>query len=465
MEEKIILRGVRVHNLKNIDLDLPVGQLIVITGVSGSGKSSLAFDTLYAEGQRRYLESLSSYARQFLERMDKPEADLIEGIPPAIAIQQKASAKNPRSTVATVTEIYDFLRVLYARIGTIHCLKCGKPVRRDTIDQMIETLYRLPPGTRLAITFSWPEGRKISELRKEGFLRFYRNGKAISVEEVEKGLKPEKNLEVLVDLFQLDPQDRERLADSLEIGLKKGEGRVKVQTESGQSFFFSEHLECKTCGLAYEEPYPNLLSFNSPQGACPVCHGFGDLAVLDEDKIVPDKNKSLEDGAVEPWTKPASRGLLRELVREARKRGIPTDIPFKKLKPEQQKFVLEGGDGYYGVKGFFEWLESKKYKVQVRVLLSRYRKYVSCPACHHTRLNEKARAIKIQGKSIGDFNALTVRQANDFLENLELTPYEQKIGEKLIQEIKNRLKFLLEVGLDYLTLDRMTFTLSGGEAQ
>lgn len=465
MEEKIILRGVRVHNLKNIDLELPVGKLIVVTGVSGSGKSSLAFDTLYAEGQRRYLESLSSYARQFLERMDKPEADLIEGIPPAIAIQQKATAKNPRSTVATVTEIYDFLRVLYARIGIIHCLKCGQPVRRDTIDRMVEALGALPARTRLAITFSWPERKKIEDLRKEGFLRFYRKGKIIEAEQAEKLKKPEQTLEVLVDFFQLDPEDRERLVDSLETGLKKGESRVKVYAETGRVFEFSEHLECRACGLAYEEPEPNLLSFNNPQGACPACHGFGDLAVLDEDKIVPDKTRSLEEGAVEPWTKPASLPLQRELLREARKRGIPTGVPFGRLKPEHQKFVLEGGDGYYGVKGFFEWLESKKYKVQVRVLLSRYRKYISCPACNRTRLNEKARAIKIQGKSIGDFNALTVKEACEFLEHLELSPQERKIGERLIQEIRSRLKFLLEVGLDYLTLDRMTFTLSGGEAQ
>ncbi|MBC7348579.1 MAG: excinuclease ABC subunit UvrA [Candidatus Aminicenantes bacterium] len=465
MEEKIVLRGVRVHNLKNIDLDLPVGRLLVITGVSGSGKSSLAFDTLYAEGQRRYLESLSSYARQFLERMDKPEADLIEGIPPAIAIQQKAAAKNPRSTVATVTEIYDFLRVLYARIGTIHCLKCGQPVKKDTIDSMVEALSGLRAGTRLAITFAWPPGKKLAELKKEGFLRFYRDGKIVPAEEAEKTRQPEKKLEVLVDLFQLDPEDRERLVDSLETGLKKGGGRARVRAESGQVFDFSEYLECKRCGLPYEEPYPNLLSFNSPQGACPVCHGFGDLAVLDEDKITPDKKKSIEEGAIEPWTKPASRNLQRELIREARRRGIPTDIPFYKLKPEQRKFVLEGGDGYYGVRGFFEWLESKKYKVQVRVLLSRYRKFAPCPACNRTRLNEKARAIKIAGKSIGDFNALTVREACDFLENLKLTPYEQKIGDRLIQEIRGRLRFLLEVGLDYLTLDRMTFTLSGGEAQ
>jgi len=465
MEEKIILRGVRVHNLKNIDLDLPVGKLIVVTGVSGSGKSSLAFDTLYAEGQRRYLESLSSYARQFLERMDKPEADLIEGIPPAVAIQQKASAKNPRSTVATVTEIYDFLRVLYARLGTIHCLKCGQPVKKDTIDSMVETLFRLPTGIKLTITFLWPEGKKISELKKEGFLKIYHQGKIIAIEESENSLKKTNEIEVLIDWLQPDRKDRERLVDSLEIGLKMGNGRIRVHAENGTTLFFSEYLECKTCGMIYEEPYPNLLSFNSPQGACPVCHGFGDLAVLDEKKVIPDPIKSLDQGAIEPWTKPASQGLLRELIREARKRGIPTNVPFSKLKPEHQRFILDGGDGYYGVKGFFDWLESKKYKLQVRVLLSRYRKFVACPACHRTRLNQKALSIKLQGKSIGDFNALTVKEAYDFLEHLQLTPYEQKVGEKLIQEIKNRLKFLLEVGLDYLTLDRITFTLSGGEAQ
>lgn len=465
MEEYINLRGVRVHNLKNIDLDLPVGQLIVITGVSGSGKSSLAFDTLYAEGQRRYLESLSSYARQFLERLDKPEADLIEGIPPAIAIQQKASAKNPRSTVATVTEIYDYLRVLYAHLGTIHCLQCGQPVKRDTIDSMVETLFKFPARTRMVITFDWPEEKKLAELRREGFLKIYLHGRVRALDDLQEAPAKKNGLEVVVDELNLDPEDRERLVDSLETGLKKGEGRIRVRVEGGPVYLFSEQLECRQCGIVYEEPDPNLLSFNSPQGACPVCHGFGDLAVFDEDKIVPDKHKSLEEGAIEPWTKPASRGLQRELLREARKRGIPTAVPFSRLKPEQQKLILEGGDGYYGVKGFFDWLESKKYKVQVRVLLSRYRRFVACPACQRTRLNQKALAIKIEGKSIGDFCALTVREAYGFLENLKLVPYERQVGERLIQEIKNRLGFLLEVGLDYLTLDRLTFTLSGGEAQ
>ncbi|HNT00955.1 MAG TPA: excinuclease ABC subunit A, partial [Candidatus Saccharicenans sp.] len=282
MEDKIILRGVRVHNLKNIDLDLPVGDLIAITGVSGSGKSSLAFDTLYAEGQRRYLESLSSYARQFLERLDKPEADLIEGIPPAIAIQQKASAKNPRSTVATVTEIYDYLRVLYAHLGTIHCLQCGQPVKKDTIDSMVETLFRFPPGTKMIITFSWPEEKKLSELRREGFLKIYLDGRIRTLDEVQADKAKKNGLEVVVDEINLDLEDRERLVDSLETGLKKGEGRIRVRVADGPVYVFTEYLECRQCGIAYEDPYPNLLSFNSPQGACPVCHGFGDLAVLDE---------------------------------------------------------------------------------------------------------------------------------------------------------------------------------------
>ena len=462
--ESIILRGVKVHNLKGIDLDIPLDNLIVVTGVSGSGKSSLAFDTLYAEGQRRYIESLSSYARQFLERMDKPDADLIEGIPPAIAIQQKAATKNPRSTVATVTEIYDFLRVLYARIGTVHCLNCGRPVKRDTIDGVIEELERLPAGTRAFITFSWPGEKGTALLKKDGFTRIVVDGEVTdlngSAAAARKGA-----LDVLVDRITLGADERERLADSLEIALKKGAGRAKVRTAEGREFPFSDKLECKACGIAYDEPFPNLFSFNSPQGACPDCHGFGDLAVVDEDRVIPDRTKSLEQGAVEPWTKPLSKGMQRELLVEARRRRIPTNIPFQDLKKEDQRFVLDGGDGYHGVKGFFDWLQAKKYKVQVRVLLSRYRKYVACPACAKTRLNSRALSVRIKGLTIGDCVRMTVREAAEFFRAVELSPFERQVAEKLIHEIQNRLKFLLEVGLDYITLDRMTFTLSGGEAQ
>jgi excinuclease ABC subunit A len=463
MDNTIILRGVKVHNLKNINLDIPLNKLITVTGVSGSGKSSLAFDTLYAEGQRRYLESLSSYARQFLERMEKPDADLIEGITPAIAIQQKAVTKNPRSTVATVTEVYDFLRVLFARMGTIHCLECGKPVKKDTIDAIVDRLYKLPPQTKIQISFSWPLEKGLGPLRKGGFFRVIQEDKVRHVDKVK--LENTEKIDVLVDKMTLNKEDRERLVDSLETGLREGNGKIMVRTETNEEFIFSDRLECKACEILYEEPFPNLFSFNSPQGACPVCHGFGDLAVLDEDKIIPDKNKSLEGGAVEPWTKPVSRRLMRKLIIEAQNRGIPTDIPYREMKDEWKKFVFEGDGRYRGVKGFFERLQRKKYKVQVRVFLSRYRKYIPCPDCKQMRLNPQALNVKVEGLSIGQITQMTVQKAFGFFNSLKLTPFQKQVTEKLIEEIQNRLKFLLEVGLDYITLDRMTFTLSGGEAQ
>jgi excinuclease ABC subunit A len=463
MDEQIILRGVRVHNLKSIDLTIPLHRFIVVTGVSGSGKSSLAFDTLYAEGQRRYIESLSAYARQFLERMDKPDADLIEGITPAIAIQQKATTKNPRSTVATVTETYDYLRVLFARIGVVHCLRCGEPVARDTIDSIAGTLFSLPSSTKVLISFSWPAEKGLAPLKKLGFFRAVRGGDVVDFNGA--GFQKEERLDIFVDRLALDPNDRERLVDSLESGLKHGGGRVMVRTEAGRVFLFSDKLECKTCRIPYDDPFPNLFSFNNPQGACPECHGFGDQAVLDEDKIVPDKSKSLADGAIEPWTKPVSRGMMREMLREARKHGIPVNVPFKNLKKEGQRFILDGGDGWLGVKGFFDWLQKKKYKVQVRVFLSRYRKFTACPACGRRRLNAQALSVRIGDMSIGDVVRLTVKDAYEFFQNLELPSFQKRVAEKLIAEIQNRLKFLLEVGLDYISLDRMTFTLSGGEAQ
>ncbi|MDD8026303.1 MAG: excinuclease ABC subunit A, partial [Acidobacteriota bacterium] len=271
MSENIVLRGVRVHNLKNVNVDVPLDKFIVVTGVSGSGKSSLAFDTLYAEGQRRYIESLSSYARQFLERMDKPEADLIEGLPPAIAIQQKGASKNPRSTVATVTEAYDYLRVLYARIGTVHCLQCGRPVGRDTIDAMADALLTGATGTKVTISFPWPAEKGLAPLKKLGFYRLIRGGRVETFEEASFGKA--ESLDVFVDRPVLDPADRDRLVDSLELGLKHGGGRIRVEAEDGRTWPFSDKLECKVCGLSTEDPFPNLFSFNNPHGACPDCHG------------------------------------------------------------------------------------------------------------------------------------------------------------------------------------------------
>lgn len=448
--------------MKDIDLDIPLNELIIVTGVSGSGKSSLAFDTLYAEGQRRYIESLSAYARQFLERMEKPDAEIIEGITPAIAIQQKAVTKNPRSTVATVTEIHDFLRVLYARIGLVHCQRCSAPVERDTIDSIIETLFKLSPETKAWVTFSWSKEKGLETLQRDGFSRVVQKGKIRSLDQADLSAD---HLDVLVDRMSLDQEERDRLADSLEMALAKGEGKVKVQIDGKRIYLFSDKLECKKCEIIYEDPYPNLFSFNSPQGACPTCHGFGDLAVLDEDKIIPDKTKSLEEGAVEPWTKPVSRRRMRRLLEEAAKRGIPTDVPFKELTEEWQHFVFEGDGRYRGIQGFFDRLQRKKYKVQVRVFLARYRKYIPCPDCQQMRLNQQALSVKINDRSIGEVVRMTVGQAQAFLANLELTPYQSQVADKLLAEIQGRLKFLLEVGLDYITLDRMTFTLSGGEAQ
>lgn len=463
MKDKIKLRGVRVHNLKNINLDIPLNKQIIVTGVSGSGKSSLAFDTLYAEGQRRYIESLSAYARQFLERMEKPDADLIEGITPAIAIQQKAVTKNPRSTVATVTEIYDFLRVLYARIGVIHCLKCGRPVIRDTIDSIVDILYKHPPETKIWISFPWPIEEGIDALKKDGFFRVIQDSKIINLADVELGEL--ETVDIFVDRLTLNREERERLVDSLELALKRGKGKIKLQTDEQKEYIFTDKLECKKCEIIFDESFPNLFSFNSPQGACPNCHGFGDMAVYDEDKIIPDKSKSLADGAVEPWTKPVSRRRWRRLISEAEKRGIPTDIPFKDLKDEWKQFVFEGDGSFKGVKRFFDRLQKKKYKVQVRVFLSRYRKYIPCPSCGQMRLNPQALNVKIKNLSIAQVAHMTVGQASDFFKKLILTPFQKQVAEKLITEIQNRLKFLLEVGLDYITLDRMTFTLSGGEAQ
>lgn len=458
MSEIIILRGVRVHNLKNINLDIPLNKLIVITGVSGAGKSSLAFDTLYAEGQRRYIESLSSYVRQFFEKIEKPDADVIDGITPAIAIQQRATTKNPRSTVATVTEIWDYMRILFARIGTLYCHRCNSEVKKDTIDSIVEDIFKIWKGERIIIFFHYKGDSE--SLIKKGFYRGLKGTEPFPIED-----KGSIETDVIVDRLIVEEAERERLADSLETALREGSDRAGVRELNGGEAIYSGKYECKKCLIVYEEPDPNFFSFNSPQGACERCHGFGDIIAIDEEKVIPNKNLSLEEGAIEPWTKPSTEALMRELIREARKRKIPTDVPFKELKDEHKGFVMEGDEKYYGVKKFFEWLEDKKYKVEVRVFLGRYRKYEQCPVCKGSRLRREANFVKLNGKTIAEVAEMTVEDAYKFFSSLSLNPSQEKIAETPLKSILKRLDYLLKVGLDYITLNRMTFTLSGGEAQ
>ncbi|HXQ25305.1 MAG TPA: excinuclease ABC subunit UvrA [Candidatus Acidoferrales bacterium] len=502
--EEIRVRGARVHNLKNIDFTIPHNAITVVTGVSGSGKSSLAFDTLYAEGQRRYIESLSAYARQFLERIEKPDVDEITGIAPAISIRQKNSTRNPRSTVATATEIYDYLRLLYARAGHTFCFRCGEEVRKDTLDEIAARVLALPEGRRFYVLYQLALGpepaagapqdaaaarpRKaarpapdairlsLTSLRKRGFNRLYQAGRVFEFSTPEELLDVDfaKPVYVLVDRLALSQEIRSRLMDSIEICYREGRGEAILQfvadgaaSEGQERLVFNERFNCKKCGASYQEPEPRLFSFNNPYGACPRCQGFGNTIDFDLDRVVPDKGKSLAEGAIEPWTKPRYRQLAMDMRRFARAKGIPADVPYRELTAAQRNAILDGDkkEDFPGVKGFFGWLERKKYKLHVRVFLSRYRGYATCPDCGGTRLRAEARAVKIAGRPITEVCQLTVKEARPFFNGLALSPSEMVIAEKVLEEIQQRLRFLDEVGLDYLTLDRLTSTLSGGEAQ
>jgi excinuclease ABC subunit A len=511
----IVVRGARTHNLKNIDLTLPVGKLIIVTGVSGSGKSSLAFDTIYAEGQRRYVESLSAYARQFLERMEKPDVDSIEGICPAIAIRQKNSIRNPRSTVGTTTEIHDYLRLLYARVGRTYCRNCGREVIRETAEVVARRLGELPAGTRLLIGFDMPvvtapsrarvpepedeeataaeEGpdvlppqpdlpdlvdpiaETLAALRRKGFGRLYLDGRAVTLEDVDVAtLKDRATLQVIIDRVKLEGDLRARLTDSIETAYTEGGGAAFAMqvppTGEGDApavtLRFSERFECRECSIPYELPQPRLFSFNNPFGACPLCHGFGNIIELDMDLVVPDPTKSITQNAIEPWSKPHYRTQLADLKRAAKPRGLRLDVPWSQLTDDEKRFVIEGdGASYEGVKGFFRWLERKKYKVHVRVFLSRYRGYLTCPDCGGARLRREARDVQVGGRTIDVVCGLTVRDADAFFATLALSEKEAAIADKVLREIRKRLGFLRDVGLDYLTLDRLSSTLSGGESQ
>jgi excinuclease ABC subunit A len=500
--ETIVVRGARVHNLKNIDVAIPHNSLTVVTGVSGSGKSSLAFDTIYAEGQRRYVESLSAYARQFLERIEKPDADAIEGIAPAVAIRQKSSTRNPRSTVGTATEIYDYLRLLFARVGRTYCLRCGEEVKRDTVDEVAARVMGLAEGTRLHVLFplqspaaapvtgkrpkarakrskrpaaeaaiSDPLKARLLDLRTRGFNRLYQKGQIFEFSTPESLLEIDfaEPVFLLVDRLVVSPEARARIVDAVEISYRES-GEVIFETATSdepapQHLRFSQRFECKHCNLRYEEPEPRLFSFNNPYGACPRCQGFGNTIDFDVDLVIPDKSKTLNEGAIEPWTKPKYRTLGADLKRFARQKEIPLDVPWAELEAEQKRLVIDGEGKYLGVRGFFSYLERKKYKLHVRVFLSRYRGYSLCSTCNGARLRMEAQQVKINGKNICDVCRMTVEEALQFFTRVELTEQEAGIADRLLQEIRERLGFLNDVGLEYLTLDRLSSTLSGGEAQ
>ena len=529
----IVIRGARTHNLKGIDVDIPHNALTVVSGVSGSGKSSLAFDTVYAEGQRRYVESLSAYARQFLERIEKPDVDHMDGLAPAIAIKQKNQTRNPRSTVATATEIYDYLRLLYARCGTVTCLHCGGTVRRDTVDEIVATLLSLPEGTRVYALFpiqraevkleplhdsvpieeaapppkpkktakkktaAPPEPKyditetlkeRLAELRRRGYNRLFQttaSGEHAQPNQfkIVEFSTPESLLEldfaqpifVLADRLSLSPEVRSRIVDAIETGYRES-GEIQFQTaprdeaDPPQRLRFSAAFECSSCHRAYRDPEPRLFSFNNPYGACPRCQGFGNTIDFDPNLIVPDRSKTLAQGAIAPWTTTKYRAHHGEMIRFAKTAAIPTDVPWYDLTETQRDIIWEGRGNYPGVRGFFAALDRKKYKLHVRVFLSKYRGYATCPDCRGQRLRAEARAVLIQSgtepaKNICEVSALTIVEAHDFFEHLQLSSAQNEIAGKVLEEVRQRIHFLHQVGLDYLTLDRLSSTLSGGESQ
>ncbi|PIX17969.1 excinuclease ABC subunit UvrA [Candidatus Desantisbacteria bacterium CG_4_8_14_3_um_filter_40_12] len=485
LDEKIIIKGARVHNLKNIDIDIPRNKFVVVTGLSGSGKSSLAFDTIYAEGQRRYVESLSAYARQFLEQMEKPDVDYIGGLSPAIAIEQRTTAKNPRSTVGTVTEIYDYLRLLYARIGIPHCYNCGKLIRKQSVDEIVEQIMSLKEDKKLQILAPVVRGRKgecqqvFASARKDGYIRVRVDGQVHDLSE-EISLKKNKNhnVEIVVDRLILKPDIRGRLSDSIEAASALAKGIVMVIVDEVDEKFFSAQMACVDCGISYEELSPRSFSFNSPYGACPECTGLGSKIEIDPDLIVPDKSKNIYEGAIVPLG--FSSSWLYQIERVARQEGFLLDVPFGSLKKEQQNIILYGSsDGYYcqtkygeryygGYEGVIPTL-NRRYKEteseRVREDMTGYMTTKTCTACQGARLKKESLYVTVGEKSISQITGMSIKELNGFFEDIVLTEFERLVAKKILQEIQKRLEFLSNVGLSYLSLDRMTKTLSGGEAQ
>jgi len=519
LNDAIIIRNARTHNLKNLSCEIPHGKLTVISGVSGSGKSSLAFDTIYAEGQRRYVESLSAYARQFLERIEKPDVDEIDGMAPAIAIKQKNTTRNPRSTVATATEIYDYLRLLYARCGEVHCVYCDGLVKRESVDEAVEKILALGEGTRLNVLFpamSAPTpgteleakamkavGRavkgtakqaaagkasedlhaeavkaRLAELRASGFNRLWQQGRLFEFSTPESLIDLDLSAQVLVllDRIVVSVENRARIVDAVETGYREAgevifEEALREGETGGRRLRFSGAYECTNCHRPAREPEPRLFSFNNPFGACPRCQGFGNTVDYDLGLVIPDQSLSLAGGAIDPWNRPKYRPWYGELRKRAAELGVPLDVPWREMSDAARETVLrgkpaaEGKDEFAGVMGFFAQLERKKYKLHVRVMLSKYRGYAECPDCRGQRLRAEARAVRIAGKNICQATALTIAQAKEFFDGLKLSPMQEEIAGPILFEVRQRLSFLVAVGLEYLTLDRLASTLSGGEAQ
>jgi len=484
MEDKIVLRGARTHNLKNLTLAIPRNKLVVITGLSGSGKSSLAFDTLYAEGQRRYVESLSAYARQFLELMDKPDVDVIEGLSPAIAIEQRAPSHNPRSTVGTVTEIYDYLRLLFARIGVPHCPNCGKEIRPQSAQEIIKGVASRPEKTQITILSPLVRGRigtyveLFKRYAQKGFVRVRVDGKIYRLEDKIKLDRYKKHdLELMVDRLEINPSNRERLADSIETALKEGRGLVLVEEGGGKAQLYSEYHSCPECGLSLPEIEPRLFSFNSPYGACPECDGLGSQVKVAESLVVPDSGKSIEEGTISAWSDPVTTRTNRwkkgwasyydEILTGVTERNdIPRNVPWSGLSKPHKKILLYGEGDFEGVirnlERRFRETESEFVKEEIQ---NRFMSEKQCPACRGARLKPEALAVKLKGMSISQLCAQDVSSVEKFFRDLALSEREKTITKQVLQEIKGRLQFLIRVGLDYVTLDRESGTLAGGEAQ
>ena len=473
--DRVILRNARQHNLKGITVELPRRALTVITGPSGSGKSSLAFDTLYAEGQRRYIESLSTYAKQFLERMPKPLVDSLEGLSPAVAIEQKNPTTSSRSTVGTATEIYDFLRLLWARVGTPYCRHCGAIVKVDTVEQVVDAILGGEGSHPVIISFPLPESAHrpdvdaAAQLVAAGFVRAQVDGTVLRLDEPEadRHVRAGREVLVIVDRLAATGPNRGRLVDAVGTAFAEGEG-VAVALADGSRRRFSSHPTCSTCGQAAPTLTPALFSFNNPRGACPGCNGFGAVLEYDESLIVPEPEKTLAQGALDPWTKPRYEGRRRLLRETARTRGIPVNLPWRELEPRQQQFLLHGAAGggrYLGVFPFLERLESKRYKQYIRVFLRQYQLARTCPACEGARLKAEALAVRVGERTIAQISALTAAELQQWLGALTWTPFQQAVARHLLEELSARVSFVVDVGLGYLTIDRQTRTLSGGEAQ